>query len=140
MAKEDGRLSEGAIAASAFRTYRNAFLGSVKVKGTDWDDLEEDNQYAWVSVAERALEILDDCEGLPWVKFASELFAIWARRLDYPVQEFSELTEPARAAWVAVSRHIPNLCAMEDDEDITSHEERWIGAASRLGQATEVRQ
>ena len=137
MSKEDGQLSEGTIAVSAFRVYRNAFLGADpgKARGTDWDDLEEDNQVAWVSVAERALEILEDCENLPWVAFAAQLFSIWARRLDYPVQEFAELNESPRAAWVAVGRHIANLCAMESNDDITSHEERWVGAASRLGQA-----
>lgn len=146
--KEEAGLSQGAIAVSAFRAYRNAFAGGSpekypkgqhpSVAGTDWDDLDEYQQVAWFSVSERALEILEDCENLPWVGFADNLFATWARRIEYPIQEFSELTDPVRAGWVAVARHIANLCALESSEDLTSHEERWIGAASRLGQSVGV--
>ena len=139
--KEEAGLSQGAIAVSAFRAYRNAFLAEAdkdSVKSADWDDLDEDQQVAWFSVSERALEILEDCENLPWVHFAANLFSAWARRIEYPIQEFSELTDPVRAGWVAVARHIANLCALESSEDLTSHEERWIGAASRLGQAVGV--
>lgn len=140
MAKtNDGQLAEGTIAVSAFRVFRNAFLGGGSEKAqsvdTDWDDLEDDQQLAWISVAERAVEILEDCENLPWVKLAEELFKIWAYRLDYPIQEFTELSLSVRAAWVAVSRHIANLCALENSDDIAEHENRWIGASLRLGQA-----
>lgn len=134
-------MSEGTIAVSAFRVFRNAFKGSpgsnVSQK-IDWDDLDDDQQLAWASVAERATEILEDCENLPWVKFADELFQIWARRMDYPIQEYAELSDPVRAGWVAVSRHIANLCALENNDDITEHEGRWIGAAVGLGQVVEA--
>ena len=137
--KEEAGLSQGTIAVSAFRAYRNAFLekDADRTKGThtDWDGLDEDQQVAWFSVSERALEILEDCENLPWVSFAANLFSTWARRIEYPIQEFSELTDPVRAGWVAVARHIANLCALESNDDLASHEERWVGAASRLGQA-----
>lgn len=139
--KDEVGLSQGTIAISAYRVYRNAFRnGPVQpdIPVADWDDLDEDQQFAWFSVSERALEILDDCENLPWVGLAADLFATWARRIEYTIQEFSELPDPARAGWVAVARHIANLCALEGSEDITSHEERWIGAASRLGQAVGV--
>ena len=135
--KEEAGLSQGTIAVSAFRAYRNAFRNGPidpKIPVPDWDDLDEDQQLAWFSVSERALEILDDCENLPWVSFADNLFSIWAHRIDYSVRDFGELADPTRAAWVAVARHIANLCALESSEDLTSHEERWIGAASRLGQ------
>lgn len=140
--EEAGHLTEGTISVSAFRVYRNAFLGANpdKSKGThtDWDDLDDDQQFAWFSVAERAIEILDDCENLPWVQFADQLFKVWARRMDYPIQEFAELSDAVRAAWVAVSRHITNLCALESGADIAEHEDRWLGAATRLGQAVGV--
>ena len=139
--KEDAGLSQGTIAVSAFRVYRNALLGpgADKTKGThtDWDDLDDDQQAAWFSVAERSLEVLDDCENLAWVSFASSIFVTWAKRIDYPVQDFGELADAPRAAWVAVARHIANLCALENDEDLASHEERWIGAAGRLGKQWE---
>lgn len=137
--QEDDQLSEGAIAVSAFHVYRNSFKGTAAAtkeqEKLEWDDLDDDQQSAWLSVAERATEILDDCENLPWVTFAAQIFEMWARRMSYPVQEFSELTTPVQAAWVAVARHVANLCALESNSDITEHEDRWIGAAARLGQA-----
>ena len=136
--KDEVGLSQGTIAVSAFRVYRNAFFEFAGEPGKtpDWDDLDDDQQTAWFSVAERALDVLDDCENLPWVTFARALFDAWARRTEYPIQEFSELTTPVQAAWVAVARHIANLCALENAEDLSSHEDRWIGAANRLGTST----
>lgn len=136
--QDDGQLSDGTIAVSAFRVYRNAFKGTDTPKEQDkleWDDLDDDQQFAWFSVAERAAEVLEDCENLPWVTFAANLFLMWAKRMDYPIKEFRELTMPVQAAWVAVARHVANLAALEGNEDITEHESRWVGAAHRLGQA-----
>ena len=139
--KEEAGLSQGTIAVSAFRAYRNAFQGGddepAGDKKPDWDDLDDDQQVAWFSVTERALDILEECDDLPWVSLATSLFSVWARRSDYPIQEFSELAMPVRAAWVAVSRHITNLCSLEGPEDLAPHEQRWIGAANRLGKAAE---
>ena len=135
--KDESGFSEGTIAVSAFRAYRNAFFDTAgqPEKTPDWDDLDEDQQLAWFSVAELALEMIEDFENLPWATFARSLFGTWARRIEYPIQEFRELTMPVQAAWVAVARHIANLCALQDAEDLASHEERWIGAANRLGSA-----
>ena len=142
MAKQDaGQLSDGTIAVSAFRVFRNAFLGAAEELAkskVDWDALDDEQQFAWFSVAERAVEILEDCENLPWVKFAEELFKVWARRMDYPIQEFRDMPPATQAGWTAVARHVANLCAIEADDDLAEHEARWIGAAGRLGQAVGV--
>ena len=135
MAKLDDEVGSGLMGQSMFRAYRNSLHkdGST-IKRMEWEDLEEDQQLAWVSAAEVALDLLEDAENLPWTTLASHMFFMWARRLEYPVHDFDQLDDKARAAWVVAARHAVNLCALEGEE-LSPHEERWTGAAYGLEKA-----
>lgn len=126
----DEGISPELMAESAHRVMQYAYGEATPLLGF-WD-ADDEVRAAFIDVANRALEVLDDAENLPWVSFAAELYAAWLRRLREH-GEYSKLPVVQRAAWLAVAKHLANLAAIESAEDLEDHERRWIGAANNLG-------
>lgn len=124
----------GEIARSAYNVWRGG-------TGAEWDALAADEQAAWLGVARRGPDRLQQFDGRPWAEPAAEVFAMISRAhlRDVGPEAFRLQPLETRVACEAVARHLV-LLTDSDEADPARAEQMWLGwRAERMAKLKEAK-
>jgi len=128
MIQLDNGLSTCDLAESAFNVFRNS-LGHNDVWGNpvaEWTNVDYDTQDAWIDATRQAVDRIRDADGASWALLARFAYEQYAETMGYKALAFESQYPETRAAWIAVVKHLANLLALEEVEDLKQHEDYWL--------------